>query len=276
MYEVYFELKMFSRLLILVIAFMNLNIGFSSGEFEYNFERMEFNRGGYTQILSNCFASQSDISLPEKFERMKRFQKVIKKFQKEPHINEFDKCGMAPIHYLSITRIDFEPDYVAMKGLGKLLIEIGADLNLPNAYGISPLKLAVNYGNYALVEVFLESGKLKKDSEIFKSIFSSETDSEWFVYREGAIYGKVKIWDSLRAAWFSTSFPDEELDIIYFRMNELMKWIDSSAENQFVQKAKLVAIKTHMETIHETLAKTMSDSSKSNSDGWKFIQETID
>ncbi len=259
------------RIILLIISFSVFNLGFSteSDDSEYYSELEKFNRGFFTQVLSDPFGLQSEYKTSDKLVSIKDFKNTLKNFPDEPGINDFDASGMAPLHYLAITRVETDEDYDLIKEMGNILISLGADINLPNKFGVSPFTLAVNYGNYSIVDAFLATGKLRKDFKVFDIIFSDILDSEWQIYRTNFLYGRIQICNSLQKAWLN-NINSSDLNIIRVKFEET---ISQLYEEVSLESNRI--IKSNMITIQGILKKSIDNlnGQKNSFDIWYDLQK---
>lgn len=259
-------------IILLIISFININFTFSSQNEnnEYETELGRFNRGFFTQVLSDPFGLQSEADSSDKLISIQGFKNIIKNFPNEPEINAFDASGMAPLHYLAITRIETNEDYDSVKEICNILISLGANINLVNRFGISPLCLALNYGNYAIVDTFLATGKLKKDLSVFKTIFSAELDSDWQLYRANFLYGRVQICNSLQKAWLK-DINSSDLGIIQSKSEEIIAQLYISQTNGYISFDSNKIIKNDTYVINEILSKSIDNLEETVSITWENL-----
>ncbi len=262
-------------IILLTISFFQLNLGFSTEDnaSEYYSELERFNRGFFTQVLSDPFGLQSEFKTSDKLDSIRDFKNILKNFPNEPGINEFDASGMAPLHYLAITRIESNEDYDSIKEMCNILISIGADINLPNKFGVSPLSLAVNYGNYSIVDAFLTTGKLRKDFRVFDIIFSDILDSEWQIYRTNFLYGRIQICNSLQKAWLK-NIISSDLEIIQIKFNEVTTQLYESIESGYITLENNQIIKDSLIKIQNIFKRSIDNlrTSKNSFAIWHSLQ----
>lgn len=254
---------------LLIVSLFNINLSFSSqnGNDDYSVELTRFNRGFFTQVLSDPYCLQSQYELSEKLVSIRSFKDILKNFPDEPEINAFDASGMAPLHYLAITRIESNEDYDSIKEICDIFISLGANINLPNRYGISPLCLALNYGNYAIIDAFLATGKLRKDLNIFKTILSSELDSEWQIYRLNYLYGRIQICKALQKAWLQNIDPSD-LEIIQLKFAEITTQLYDSQTNGYISLDSNEIINRNIAIVKNILLKSINNTENPRSITW--------
>lgn len=252
-----------SYIFLLMISFFYLNSGFSSENDNsiYYSELKKFNRGFFIQVLSDPFCLQSESTNSDKLISIKNFKNIINDFPDEPGVNDFDAAGMAPLHYLAITRIETDEDYSSIKEISNILIYLGANVNLPNKFGISPLSLAINYGNYGIVDSFLACGKLKKDLNIFKIIFSDLLDSKWQIYRFNFIFGRIQICNLLQKAWLK-DINSSDFEIIQIKFEEILNQLYKNLAFNSISPKGEKLIKNDMLIIQNILSKSVENLNK--------------
>ena len=231
-------MKILIRALLILIVFVTKTFAVEDSKMYCKF-RENFNKGYYSQVLSSNFGTQSDTST-----RMKLFsiKTGVPKFldpSKEPGINELDYFGMAPIHYFAMTRVGSADDYSCLREIGNILISLGANINMPNRYGLTPAKLAFVYGNPAAIKSFINTGKLNVDIGLLKELFSDAADPKWHPFREQILYGRANIWFVVADRWI----PKEAgilIPMANFRISNLKKCIEFMATTQesFQNKSK--------------------------------------
>lgn len=244
---------MIYRVLMLLICLAIFNFGGVKAS-NYVDELTRFNRGFVTQVLSNAFGSEAEEPIASRLVSIQGFQKFCEDFADEPNINDLDALGSAPIHYLAMTKVPSQEDYKSIKEMCEILISMGANINLPNKYGVYPLNLAVNYGNYAAVESFLASGKLRKDLNIFKIIFSEDLDFETQFFRHEILYGKIRICNALQMAWLP-SVSRDDFDMLQTEFRKINFQRKLNENSMYFLGASSRLIKGYMRNINNILSK---------------------
>ncbi len=179
-------------------------------------EEALFGRSFLIQILSDvCFQASDESSSAKRawVEWFINVQVQMKEDKSTMFFDLVDDAGMPAVCYLAMTNVKNEEDYENIKEICNRFIENGANINQKNQFGISPFRLASLVGNYAFVEAALNSGKLIKDVEAIKSMFSSVSDIVDLLDFFNVAYGRTRILSCLKQDWFPDISGDQSFAI---------------------------------------------------------------
>lgn len=198
-------------------------------------EAENYHRNFFIQTISTIFGTElgsepgsQEFSSKDKLDNINAIINLYRKggiSKKDFDINLPDSAGMNALHYLSITKIRSKSDEKNIYDICKIFLNLDANINKKNEFGISPLELAANYGNSAVVKAFVESKKLKKDFNVLSKLFLPDLFDPDIIDMNYITKGRIKIFNELINNWVP-SVSATELSDINLNLTKLQKWIN--------------------------------------------------